>query len=81
MEAWTRPGGYWLATSAAHPDSPGWTDSQQQQVVELRERERELAAMIVTHGCWDGVDGPERPGARSQLRHALEDGAGGKPEV
>ena len=70
MEAWARPEGYWLATSPVHPDSPGWTDSQQQQVAELRERERELAATIVTHGFWNAVADPERPDARSALRHA-----------
>lgn len=25
MEAWQRPEGYWLATSRAYPDSPGWS--------------------------------------------------------
>ncbi|MGW2051935.1 DUF6233 domain-containing protein [Streptomyces sp. NPDC001858] len=66
MEAWARPEGYGLPTSPARPDSPGWTDSEQQQVAELRE----LAAAIVTHGFWTVVDGPERPDARSGLRHA-----------
>ncbi|MFF7647011.1 nucleic acid-binding protein [Streptomyces canus] len=82
MEAWTRPEGYWLATSPAHLDSPGWTDSQRQRVAELRERERELAATIVTHAFWNEVDGPKRPDARSQLRHALQGGTGGEePEL
>ncbi|RRR85699.1 nucleic acid-binding protein [Streptomyces sp. RP5T] len=71
MEAWTRPEGYWLATSPAHPDSPGWTDSQKQQVADLRKRERDLAAKIVAHRFWNEVDGPERPDARSQLRYTL----------
>ncbi|MFJ5842402.1 nucleic acid-binding protein [Streptomyces shenzhenensis] len=71
MAAWARPEGYWLAMSPAHPDSPGWTDSEQQQVAELRERERELAATIATHGIWSVVAEPERPDAHSQLRHAL----------
>ncbi|MFC8350050.1 hypothetical protein [Streptomyces sp. NPDC057280] len=44
MEAWAHPEGYWLPTSPTHPDSPGWTDSEQQQVAELPERKRELAA-------------------------------------
>ncbi|WP_060886835.1 hypothetical protein [Streptomyces caniscabiei] len=70
MEAWTRPEGYWLSTSPAHPDSPGWTEQEQRQVAELRKRERELAATIVTHAFWKMVDGPERPNARSGLRHA-----------
>ncbi|NNN31883.1 nucleic acid-binding protein [Streptomyces sp. S3(2020)] len=70
IEAWARPEGYWLSTSPAHPDSPGWTDTEQQQVADLRERERVLAAAIVTHGFWGVVDGPERSDARSGLRHA-----------
>ncbi|MER8003962.1 nucleic acid-binding protein [Streptomyces sp. NPDC095613] len=82
MEAWTRPEGYWLATSPAHPDSPCWTDAQRQQVTELRERERELAATIVTHDFWGMVGGPERPDARSQLRRPLEGATSGKePEA
>ncbi|MFF9040974.1 nucleic acid-binding protein [Streptomyces sp. NPDC014892] len=69
MEAWARPEGYW-STCPVHPDSPGWTEQEQQQVAELRERERELAATIVTHGFWKMVDRPERPDARSGLRHS-----------
>jgi hypothetical protein len=74
LEAWARPEGYWLATSPAHPDSPGWTDSEQQQVAELRERERELAARIVAHDFWSVIAEPERADARSQLRHVLAGG-------
>jgi hypothetical protein len=78
MEAWQRPEGYWLATSRAYPDSPGWTEQEQQEVAALRERERDLTAAILTHAFWNEVAGPERPDARSQLRHALEreDGEG-----
>lgn len=71
LEAWQRPEGYWLATSPAYPDSPGWTEQEQLEVAALRERERELAAAIVTHAFRGEVTGPERPDARSQLRHAL----------
>ncbi|MEU9167777.1 nucleic acid-binding protein [Streptomyces sp. NPDC048420] len=74
MDAWARPEGYWLATSPAHPDSPGWTDSEQQQVAELRARERELAARIVGHDFWSVIAEPERADARSQLRHVLAGG-------
>ncbi|WP_340375897.1 nucleic acid-binding protein [Streptomyces sp. SS7] len=84
MEAWEREG-YWLATPRAYPDSPGWTDSEQQQVAELRERERELAATIITHGFWSAVAEPERPDARSGLSHAALAAAagpdGGKQEA
>ncbi|MEU9267278.1 nucleic acid-binding protein [Streptomyces sp. NPDC048251] len=80
MEAWARPEGYWLSTSPAHPDSRGWTDSEQRQVAQLRERERELAAMIVTHGFWNEVAEPERPDARSGLRYAVLAAAAGSGE-
>ncbi|MGW7244278.1 nucleic acid-binding protein [Streptomyces sp. NPDC054804] len=71
MEAWQRPEGYWLVTSPAYPDSKGWLEREQNDVAMLRERERDLAALIVTHRFWTEVAGPERPDARSQLRHAL----------
>ncbi|MDX3523750.1 nucleic acid-binding protein [Streptomyces scabiei] len=76
MEAWQRPDGYWLATSPSYPASPGWSEREQNDVATLRERERDLAAVIVTHPFWNEVAGPERPDARSQLRHALGNGDG-----
>ena len=78
MEAWQRPEGYWLATSRAYPDSPGWSEQEQREVAALRERERDLTAAIITHAFWNDVAGPERLDARSQLKHALEreDGEG-----
>jgi hypothetical protein len=70
--------GYWLATSRAYPDSPGWSEQEQQEVAVLRERERDLTGVILTHAFWSEVPGPERLEARSQLKHALEreDGEG-----
>ncbi|MET8724143.1 nucleic acid-binding protein [Streptomyces misionensis] len=78
MEAWERPDGYWLATSRAYPDSPGWTEQEKKEVAALREKERDLTAVILTHPFWSEVDAPARPDARSQLKHALEreDGEG-----
>lgn len=76
MDAWQRPDGYWLATFPAYPDSPGWSEQEQNDVATLRERERDLATTIVTHPFWTEVDGPERPDAHSQLRHALGSGDG-----
>jgi hypothetical protein len=76
MEAWQRPDGYWLAASPAYPDSPGWSEQEQNDVAALQERERDLAALIVTHPFWNEVAGPERPDARSRLRHALGNGDG-----
>ncbi|MEV0226759.1 nucleic acid-binding protein [Streptomyces sp. NPDC050704] len=70
-EGWQRPEGYWLTTSRAYPHSPGWSEQEQQEVAALRERERDLAATIVTHTFWNDVAGPERLDARSQLKHAL----------
>ncbi|WP_089107748.1 nucleic acid-binding protein [Streptomyces hyaluromycini] len=70
-DAWQRPDGYWLSTSPSFPDSPGWEEEEQEQVVMLREKERDLAAKIVTHRFWSEVTGPQRPDARSQLKHAL----------
>ncbi|MDH6604484.1 hypothetical protein M2164_000119 [Streptomyces sp. SAI-208] len=77
MEAWTRPEGYWLSTSPSYPASPGWTEVEQQEVTQLRKRERDLAAKIVAHSFWNEIDGPARPDARSQLRHVVE-GVGGE---
>ncbi|MEU9471235.1 nucleic acid-binding protein [Streptomyces avermitilis] len=78
MEGWQRPEGYWLTTSRAYPDSPGWSEQEQQEVAALRERERDLTAAIVTHAFWNDVARPERLDARSQLKRALEreDGEG-----
>jgi hypothetical protein len=78
MEAWQRPEGYWLATPRAYPDSPGWSEQEQKEVAALREKERDLTAVILTHAFWSEVAAPERPDARSQLKHALEreDGEG-----
>lgn len=78
MEAWERPDGYWLTTSRAYPDSPGWSEQEKKEVAALRERERDLTAVILTHPFWSEVDAPARPDARSQLKHALEreDGEG-----
>ncbi|MGW7410777.1 nucleic acid-binding protein [Streptomyces sp. NPDC054833] len=70
MEAWQRSEGYWLATSRAYPESPGWSEQEQQEVAALRERERDLNAVILTHAFWNDVADPERPDARSMLRHA-----------
>ncbi|WP_075694082.1 nucleic acid-binding protein [Streptomyces acidiscabies] len=80
MEAWQRPEGYWLASSPAYPDSPGWTEQEQLEVAALRERERDLTAAILTHAFWNDVAGPERPDARSQLRHALAAASGGQEQ-
>ncbi|MFI1169837.1 nucleic acid-binding protein [Streptomyces sp. NPDC020801] len=71
MEAWQRPEGYWLATSPAYPDSPGWSEQERKEVAALRERERDLTGVILTHAFWDTIAGPERPHARSKLKHAL----------
>ncbi|MET9083242.1 nucleic acid-binding protein [Streptomyces sp. NPDC004237] len=71
IDAWQRPDGYWLSTSPSYEDSPGWSEEEQEQVIALRDRERDLAAKIVTHRFWSEVAGPERPGARSQLKHVL----------
>ncbi|MFF1546035.1 nucleic acid-binding protein [Streptomyces sp. NPDC058291] len=80
MEAWQRPEGYWLATSPAYPASPGWMEQEQLEVAALRERERDLAAVILTHAFWNDVDGPARPDARSKLRHALAAASGGQEQ-
>jgi hypothetical protein len=81
MEAWGRPEGYWLATSPSYPASPGWSEQEQKDVAVLRERERDLAAAIVTHAFWNEIGGPDRPDARSQLRHALVSGDGEDQEA
>lgn len=80
MEAWQRPEGYWLATSPAYPESPGWSEQEQQEVAALRERERELTGVILTHAFWNDIAGPERPDARSKLKHALAAASGGQEQ-
>ncbi|WP_331722250.1 nucleic acid-binding protein [Streptomyces canus] len=77
LGGWQRPEGYWLTTSP-YPDSPGWSEQEQQEVAALRERERELSATIVTHAFWGEVAGPERPDARSKLKHAVAAAGDGK---
>ncbi|GHE69663.1 hypothetical protein GCM10017771_93440 [Streptomyces capitiformicae] len=64
--------GYWFATSRAYPDSPGWSQQEQQQVAALREKARDVTGVILTHAFWDGVAAPHRPDARSQLKYALD---------
>lgn len=80
MEAWQRPEGYWLATSRACPDSPGWSEQEQKEVAALRERERELTGVILTYAFWNDVAEPERPDARSKLKHALAAAPGGQEQ-
>jgi hypothetical protein len=46
MEAWQRPAGYWLATSLAYPDSPDWSEQEQKEVADVREKERDLATAV-----------------------------------
>lgn len=72
MEAWERPEAYWHDKSPSYPTSPGWSDQEQKDVATLRERARELAAKIVTHAFWNEIAGPDRPDARSKLKHAVE---------
>lgn len=81
MEAWQRPEGYWRDQSPAYPDSPGWSEQEQQEVAALRERERDLTAVILTHAFWGGVAGHERPDARSQLKHVLAAASNGGQEA
>lgn len=78
MEALQRPEDYGLGTARSYADSPGWSEQERKEVAVLRECERELVCAIVTHAFWSEVDGPERPDARSKLKHALgtEDGEG-----
>ncbi|OIK08226.1 nucleic acid-binding protein [Streptomyces monashensis] len=77
MEAWQRPDGYWQNAPKSYPDSPGWSEQEQTEVVGLRERERTLAASIVTHAFWDDVASTDLPDARSQLKHVRRgDGEG-----
>lgn len=70
MKAWERPEGYWLTTSRAYPDSPGWSDQDKQRVATLREQERDLTGVILTHAYWYGIAGSDRPDSRSKLKHA-----------
>ncbi|MET9079804.1 nucleic acid-binding protein [Streptomyces sp. NPDC004232] len=77
MEAWQRPDGYWQSTPRSYPDSPGWSEHEQKEVTTLRERERDLAASIVTHAFWEHIALTDLPEARSQLKHTRRgDGEG-----
>ncbi|MGW2426676.1 nucleic acid-binding protein [Streptomyces sp. NPDC001709] len=57
---------------------PGWSEQEKREVAALREKERDLTAVILTHPVWSEIAAAERPDARSQLKHALEreDGEG-----
>ncbi|MFJ5675337.1 hypothetical protein [Streptomyces sp. NPDC093097] len=55
---------------AERADSPGWSDEQQAQVTELRDRILDLAARVVTHDFWSTCD--DAPAARSALKHLHE---------
>lgn len=51
-------------------------------MTELQEKERSLSAAIVTHPFWNEVAAPERPDARSKLKHALVEASdGGEQEA
>ncbi|AXG81900.1 nucleic acid-binding protein [Streptomyces paludis] len=41
--------------SSSKPDSPGYTD-EQQQVTDLRRRLADLSAAVITHEFWEGLD-------------------------
>ncbi|ASY37084.1 MULTISPECIES: hypothetical protein [Streptomyces] len=71
MPAWERPDGYW-AGARTHPASPGWSEEERAEVAALRERERDLAGVIVTHELWASLPAEERMRARDALKHAHE---------
>ncbi|MER0241284.1 hypothetical protein AAHZ94_04445 [Streptomyces sp. HSW2009] len=54
------------------PDSPGWSETEQAEVTQLRARERELAETVITHPYWATITGPQVPVGRSALKHAHE---------
>ncbi|MFD4756906.1 nucleic acid-binding protein [Streptomyces sp. NPDC058426] len=71
MPAWERPDGY-RAGARTHPTSPGWSEEERQEVAALRERQRDLAAVIVTHAMLASLPAGERIRARDALKHAPE---------
>ncbi|MFF0630349.1 nucleic acid-binding protein [Streptomyces sp. NPDC004296] len=69
LQGWSRAketgGGYY---ESHRPDSPGWSDAEQQQVAELRARVLDLSQRVVTHAFWSSCE--NAPAARSALKHA-----------
>ncbi|MGK5629148.1 hypothetical protein [Streptomyces sp. URMC 123] len=67
----TQAEGYWR--DVERPDSPGWTDEEQQLVAQLRQRAQELSITVATHPFWATLEGPDRVKARMALKHAHGD--------
>ncbi|MBH1934161.1 hypothetical protein I5Q34_07600 [Streptomyces sp. AV19] len=71
MPAWSTPSGHWRPSS--RPESPGWTEEEQQQVNALRDRARELSITISTHPFWGTVEPGRVIEARMALKHEHAD--------
>ncbi|MEW2347412.1 hypothetical protein AB0904_07055 [Streptomyces sp. NPDC006684] len=56
------------AGARTHPASPGWSEEDREEVAVLRERERELAAVIVTHELWASVPAGRPAGRGADAR-------------
>ncbi|MEU6216410.1 hypothetical protein ABZ845_02645 [Streptomyces sp. NPDC047022] len=52
------------------PASPGWTEDEQAEVEELRQRERELAVFVSCHRFWAEVTAEHTVDARMHLKRA-----------
>ncbi|MFI0915571.1 hypothetical protein [Streptomyces abikoensis] len=76
LPGWSRPDGHWYPSS--RPDSPGWTEEQQQQVAALRARVLELSTAVGTHPFWSTVAEGKVVEARMALKHVHEHADGDK---
>ncbi|MFF4227398.1 hypothetical protein ACFYZH_31750 [Streptomyces abikoensis] len=74
LPGWSRPDGHWYPSS--RPDSPGWTEEQQQQVAALRARALELSIAVGTHPFWSTVEKGKVVEARMALKRVHEDAGG-----
>ncbi|MEU3356131.1 hypothetical protein [Streptomyces sp. NPDC037389] len=66
LPGWTRPDGHWYPSS--RPDSPGWTEEQQQEMAALRARALELSIIVGTHPFWGTVEQGKVVKARMALK-------------
>ncbi|MFV8133215.1 hypothetical protein [Streptomyces syringium] len=72
LPGWNEPH-RWYRTEC--PDSPGWTDEEQDTVDTLRGRARELSILISTDPFWETVEKESVVEARMALKHAHEKAA------
>ncbi|MEU2856708.1 hypothetical protein [Streptomyces syringium] len=75
MKGWSSGAEHTRGYRSERPDSPGWTQDEQDTVAALRARALELSITVSTHPFWPTVDRDEVVAARMALKHAHEEPA------